>query len=141
MISLYKPDGTEKVEFYPKAASTVMTFNDMVAINTSGYLIRYTDGGAYPLLGLVQKTIASTDSDYASNTRIPVLVAGANSIFLCDVSTGTAAATDVGEYIDVDDQDSVDVNASTNDDFYVVGVISGTQVLAKIARGYLDDQE
>lgn len=141
MISLYKPDGTEHIEFYAKKASTVYSYNDAVAIDTAGYLIRYTDGGAYPLLGFVKKTVAATDTDYAGTTRIPVEIFGINSVYLADVSTGSAAQTDVGEYIDVDDQDSVDVGSSSNDDFYVVGVISATQVLVKVARGFVDDQE
>jgi hypothetical protein len=134
MISLYKPSGREQVEHYPKAASEAFAFNDLVGLNTSGYLTKYLDGSSFPMLGLIQKTIAATDTDYASNTRVPVQRLDSDSVVLCDVSTGTAAQTDVGEYIDVDDQNSVDVGASTNNDFYVVGFISATQVLCKPSR-------
>ena len=130
---------SEKVnlEHQPKAASETFTYNDMVGINTSGYLTKYADGSSFPLLGLVQKTVAATDSDYASNTRIPVLVGGPNVTYRCDVSTGTAAQTDVGEYIDVDDENSVNVTASTNNDFYVVAVdTNSNQVIAKMARQF-----
>src|SRR3990167_7237614 len=128
-VSLYKPTGKEKVEWYQKTASEAFTFNDMVYLTTAGRLTRYTDGASAPVLGLVQKTVVAADSDYASTTRIPVLIPDDNSIFLFDVDTGTAAQTDVGEYIDVDDHNGVDVGASTNNDVYVTQFISTTQVL------------
>lgn len=122
------------LEWQGKKASQAFTFNDIVYIDTSGYLDRYADGTSAPQYGLVQKDVASTDSDYASNTRIPVLVPNDRTEFLCDVSTGTAAQTDLGEYIDVDDHNSVDVAATTNNDFYVTGFVSTTQVIARMAR-------
>lgn len=134
-IRLYRENGAKcHLEWQQKTASENFTFNDIVGITTAGRLTRYLDGSLFPEYGLVQKTIASTDSDYASTTRIPVLVCGDEAEYLCDVSTGTAALTDVGEYIDVDDQNSVDVGASTNNDFYVTGFVSTTQVIAKMAR-------
>ncbi len=145
-IRLYRdPSGRAHLEWYKKAASETFTFGDMVAINTSGYITKYTDGGAFPMLGLIQRTIAATASDYASNTKVPVLVAGFNSEWLCDVTTGSAAQTNVGEYIDVDGAvdaaKGVDVTSSTNDDFYVTQVISATLLVAKMSRQYVDDQE
>lgn len=131
-IRLYKADKETHVEFFPKAASETFTFNDLVYVNSSGYITKAVDGSAIRCLGLIQKTIAATDSDYASNTRVPVLVPGPHAVFLCDVSTGSAAQTDVGEEIDIDDHNSVDVSASTYDIFQVTAVISTTQVLAKL---------
>ena len=135
MIRLHKLNGAKStLEWYQKAASEAIAFNDIVGINTSGYLTKYLDGSAFPMLGLCQKAIAATDDDYASNTKVPVLVAGAEAEYLCDVSTGSAAQTDVGEYIDVDDSNSVDVGASTNNDFYVTQFISASLVVAKMVR-------
>lgn len=145
-IRLYRANGSNPhLEWYKKAASETFTFNDMVGINTSGYLTKYTDGAAFPLLGLIQKAVAATDSDYASNTAVPVLCAGPDAEYLCDVGTGTAAQTDVGEYIDVDGattaHQNVDVGSSTNDDFYVTQFVSAALVVTKIARGIVNDQE
>ena len=134
-IRLFRENGANAhLEWFQKAASEAFAFNDIVGINTSGYLTKYLDGSAFPEVGLIQKTIASTDSDYASNTKVPVLVAGAEAEYLCDVSTGSAAQTDVGEYIDVDDSNSVDVGTSSNNDFYVTQVISASLVVAKMTR-------
>lgn len=137
-IRLFRENGAgAHLEWYQKAASETFTFNDLVGINTSGYVTKYTDGASFPQLGLIQETVAATDSDYASNTKVPVLVAGPEAEYLCDVSTGTAAQTDVGEYIDVDDHNSVDVSASTNNDFYVTQFISSALVVAKMTRKVL----
>jgi hypothetical protein len=86
------------------------------------------------ILGLIQKTIASTDADYASATLVPVLVPEVNTEFVFDVSTGTAATTDRGEMIDADDENSVDVNAYTVGVVEVTDIISGTQIVGKIAK-------
>lgn len=133
-IRLYTPDAQTRVEFYQKVASTAFAFNDLVYVDSNGFITPAVDGAAIVPLGLIQKTIAATDSDYASNTRVPVLVPGPDAEFLCDVSTGTAAQTDVGEWIDIDDENSVDVSASTYDIFFVTRFISTTQVVAKMAK-------
>ena len=138
-IRLFSENGSSAhLEWYQKAASEVFTFNDLVGINTSGYVTKYTDGAAFPELGLIQRTIAATASDYASNTKVAVLVAGDEAEYLCDVAVGTAAQTDVGEYIDVDGAGSphqnVDVTASGNNDFYVTQFISTALVVAKMTR-------
>ena len=133
-IRLYKADAGTHVEFYPKKASVAIGFEDLVYLDGDGYLIRAVDGALIVPVGLSLKAIASTDSDYASNTRIPVLVPGPDAEFLCDVGTGTAAQTDVGEWIDIDDHDLVDVGASTYDIFFVTKFISTTQVVAKLAK-------
>ena len=126
--------GLYHIEFFPKVVSTAFALNHLCYIDSNGYLTPAVDGAAITPIGLIQKVVASTDSDYATATRVPVLVPDEDTVFECDVSTGTAAQTDVGEWIDIDDANSVDVAASTYDIFFVVGVISGTKVLAKMAR-------
>lgn len=134
-IRLYRENGAKAhLEWYQKAASEAFTFGDVVGINTSGFMTKYLDGSSFPIMGLIQRTIAATDTDYALNTKVPVLVAGAEAEYLCDVSTGTAAQTDVGEYIDVDDSNSVDVGSSTNNDAYVTQFISAALVVVKFTR-------
>ena len=136
-ISLYKENGSgAHIEFYPKVVSTEFAFNDLVYVDANGYLTPAIDGANIVPVGLIQKTIASTDSDYATATRVPVLVAGPDAEYLCDVSTGSAAQTDVGEHIDIDDANSVDVSASTYDLFYVTDIISSSKVIAKLNKKF-----
>lgn len=126
--------GNYHIEYFPKKVSVAFALNDLVYLDSNGYLDKAADGGLFVPLGLIQKKVTATDSDYAVATRVPVLVPDANTVFLCDVSTGTPAQTDVGEWIDIDDENSVDVDASTYDIFYVVGIVSATQILAKMAE-------
>jgi len=130
-ISLYKADAATHLEWFKKTASTAYTFNDMVQIDTTGYLIKAVDGSTKQLIGLIQETVASSD---ATNKKVPVLVPGIDAIFLCDVTTGTAAAEDVGQIVDIDDENSIDINASTYGMFQIIGIISTTQVLCKMMR-------
>lgn len=124
------------IEWYPKVASTAFAFNALTYVDSNGYLTPAVDGANIVPVGLIQKTIAATDSDYASNTRVPVLVAGPDAEYLCDVGTGTAAQTDVGEHIDIDDSATVDVDASTYDIFYVTEIISSSKVVAKLNKKF-----
>jgi hypothetical protein len=129
-ISAYK--GKFHTEWYPKVVSTAFAMNDLVYLDSNGYLTPAVDGANIVALGLIQKTIAATDTDYASATMVPVLVGDKDAEFLLDVSTGTAAQTDVGEWIDIDDANSVDVSASTYDIFFVTKFVSTTQVVGKL---------
>ena len=133
-IRLWKADKVTKIVFYQKNASEVFTFNDLVYLDANGRVASAVDGALFVPLGLIQIAVASTVSDFADNTRVPVLVPGTDAEFLVDVGTGTAAQTDVGELIDIDNDLTVDVDASTYDIFYVTAVISSTQVIAKMAK-------
>ena len=131
--------GKFHTEWYPKTASTAYTMNDMVTIASTaagaGTLKKAASTDTF-IYGLIQKTVASTDTDYASATLVPVLVGDADAEYIFDVSTGTAATTDIGEMIDLDDENSVDVDAYTLGQVRVTGVISTTQVIGKLNKGF-----
>ena len=116
-VTMFKANGPSHVEFYPKTASTVFAFDDPVYLDTTGTLIAYTPGVAAPFLGLIKKTIAATDSDYASTTRVPVEVGNYDTEYLFTATTTAAAATDVEEYVDdVAATVSVNVGSSAQND-------------------------
>ena len=134
---LYKENGSgAHVEFYPKTASETFTFNDMVMLGAAGTLTKFTDAANVKPKGLILKTIAATDSDYASTTRVPVLVCGPEAEYLADVGVGTGAAGDVGEFVDADGagnaHQDIDLDNSTYDVFEVTQFISTTQMVVKI---------
>jgi hypothetical protein len=130
MSSLYK--GNVEPAWYPKTASETFSVNDLVYLS-SGTLTKFADAVDQPPLGLIQKTVAATDSDYASTTKVPVLIGNENTEYLCDIGTGTGATTEVGTWVDVDDEESIDVNANTYEIFFVTRHISTTQCVAKMA--------
>lgn len=131
MITAFR--GKFHTEYYPKKVSTAFAMNDLVFLDSNGFLDKCTSTTA-TCLGLIQKVVASTDSDYATATMVPVLVGDVDAEFLCDVGTGTAAQTDCGEGIDLKDENEVDVSASTYDIFFVTKFISTTQVVAKMMK-------
>lgn len=132
---MFKANGPVHIEFHPKDASVAFSFDEPVVLGADGVLIPYTPGINKPFLGLIKKTIASTDSDYASETRVPVEVGNENTEYLITASTTAAAATDVGEFVDyVEATVSVNVGVTTADDFYVTQVISTVLVVGRFVR-------
>lgn len=130
--------GQFHIEWFPKTASTTFAQNDMVSILSTvagaGTLIKSTSAST-KILGLCLKTVAATDSDYASTTEIPVLVANDQDCeFLMDVSTGIPATTDIGELVGIDDENSVDITDYATGVIEVVRVISSTQIVGKILK-------
>lgn len=132
MIKPYS--GNFHLESYPKVASTAFAMNDLVYLDANGFVTPAVDGVALTPVGLIQNVVTSTDSDYADNSMVNVLVGDVDAKFLCDVSTGTAAQEDVGQWVDIDDANSIDVNASTYDIFFVTDFVSSSQVIAKMAK-------
>ena len=134
-VKLYRANGKIRIEFYPKEASTLISFGEPVYLNTSGNLAPYTPGVAGPFLGLCKKAITASDSDYSSNTRIPVEVGNYDTEYLITASTTAAAATNVGEYCDyVESTVSANVGSTGQNDLFVTQFISTTLVIAKWAR-------
>ena len=136
-FKLVRPSSRCKTEFYAKPASTVFTRGDLVSCTNNATENAFTAMAATSaiILGVIQKDIAATDSDYASETKVPILV-DEDGIWEVPVATGTADANDEGGYIDVDDtatETSVDVTASIEDHFLVTDYVSGTVVRGKIA--------
>lgn len=129
--------GNFHTEWYAKKASTVMTNNDAVYLDGNGYLTTLVDDAAIVPEGLIQIDVAATDSDYASTTKVPVLVGDFDAEYLIDVGNGSAATTDIGEWCDADGtypDTKIDVASSSYDIWKVTDVISTTQVIAKMAK-------
>ena len=137
MIKPYK--GKFHVEWFPVTVSTEFAYNDMVTILSTvagvGTLDKAIDGST-ALYGLIQQDIASTDSDYATARKVPVLVGEADSTFIFDVGTGSAATTDIGEMVGLDNEYEIDVTDYTEGPVRITDIISTTQVIGKINKGF-----
>ena len=131
-VRIFRENGPVHLEWYPKTASTAFAFNEPVYLGTAGRLLAYTPGVAAPFLGLCKQTIASSST---TTVNIPVEVGNYDTEYLIDATTTAAAQTDVGEWVDyVAATVSVNVGASTEDDFYVTQFLSTTLVIGKWAR-------
>ena len=122
--------GEYNIEPYKKVASEVFAFNDVVSKNSSGYLTKATSATPRAeIIGLIQRTVLSTDDDYASNTAVPVLVLEDNANeFDMPVEAGTPVQAMVGKAFDLNSEDGIDLTKSVKKHFRVSRVISSTVV-------------
>lgn len=122
--------GKTKTMWLPVTASTAIAANALVAWS-SGYLIAATSSTApTSIAGVLKKTIAATDADYAVSGRlVPVEVpVEANVVWEVDVTSGLVVA-DRGLYCDLTDSVTVNRGSSSYDVVQCVGVISTTKGL------------
>lgn len=129
MFKLYK--GKARMEWYPKKASTAFAVGDLVYADGSG-AIQPADSTSGMHIGVIQKKVAATDSDYASTTLVPVLVPMDDTEWLVDVGTGTASAALVGTQFDLKDENEVDVSATSKNVVTCTKFISASKVVVKI---------
>lgn len=95
------------------------------------------------VFGVIQQTIASTDADYALNTPVLVDQGALDQVWEVDVTAGTLALTDRGQFFKMD-TGAASIDAGTRSStagagftaqglvFLCVGYISATKGLFKI---------
>ncbi len=114
--------GVHNIQYFKKKASTAFINGALVNVDSDGFLIPAT-ASSVNHLGTILKTVAATDSDYASTTAVPVDMATSIDEFTADVSAGTVAQTAVGAYYDLNSTgDKVDLSATTVKQVYVKAV-------------------
>lgn len=134
--------GTANLIALPKAASTAYPNGSAVTMNAAtGFpkLLVATDPSVF---GVIQQTIATTDADYAATTPILIDQGAMDQIWEVDVTTGTLAATDVGQFFKMDTAASVSATTRSSTAglgftaqglvFLCVGFISATKGNFKI---------
>ena len=119
--------GKTKTIWAPVTTSTAFNEGDVVSY-ASGYVIPATSSTtALSHLGVIKKTIASTDSDYATARKVPVEVPVEKNVeWLAPVTSGLVAA-DVGLLVDLTNAATINRAASTIDAAMVREVITSTQ--------------
>lgn len=135
---LVQPSAGFNVVYRRKAASTAIAEGDHLVENGTGEVTPMTNPNEERIVGIAGKPVTSTDSDYASLTKIPV-IADQDGIYEFDnVSTGAAPTEAIeGTYIDFADaseKNTVDSATSTYDHVYVTQFISATKLRGKIVR-------
>lgn len=125
--------GDVTIRPYLKGASVAFTFGDIVTKDASGFLAKATASTPRAnLLGLIQRTVLSTDSDYASNTLVNVEVFEHDpGEFKLDVGTGSLTQAMVGKQFDLKDENEVDVTSNAIGHVTCVRYISATQGVFK----------
>lgn len=115
----------------PVKVSTAFTKGAIVSIGTggdAGTVIPATSSTTnLSHIGVIKKTIASTDADYATARKVPVEVPVERYVeWLGDVTSGLVAA-DVGLEVDLTDSLTINRGASSVDVAMVKDVISTTK--------------
>jgi len=131
-MSFVLAKGRARLEWYPKVASTAFTNGALVYADGSG-AIQPADSTSGDHIGVIQKTIASTDSDYADTTMVPVLVPADDTEWDATVASGTALTTAmVGNRYDLSDSLELNVGATAKQVVTVTKFISATKARVKI---------
>lgn len=122
--------GRFRTRWHAKTASVAIS--EMAALDFSSGKLTNATSGSTKIAGFAGRPVASSDSDYASATKMPYHVPLSTCELEADVGTGTPSASNDGTYIDLADANNVDVSASTTDIFLQKGVISSSKVLVSV---------
>lgn len=134
-MSFTRYKGKTKTMWLPVTPSTAITKGAIVSFS-SGKLIAATSSTAIVShAGVIKKTIASTDSDYALDRLVPVEVPVEKGVLWLADFTATAAATTVGTEVDLTDSLTVNSGATSIKAVFHAGHISSTKGLVIIKVG------
>jgi hypothetical protein len=125
-MAIYRVTGSERrVEYFPKKASQAFSVNSLVTF--SGGEVQPAVATDLRMGGICLQKIASTDSDYASETPIGIELIDPNAVYIGDVSTGTLTTESVGIQYDLASATGIDVSATSHKQVTCVGFISATK--------------
>lgn len=127
---------------FQKTASIAIAENSVLGFDGTNGTVEQAETESVRLVGISLRKAVSTDSDYASNTVIPVLIPTPEDVFIADVTTGTATQANVGNQYDLDTNvdgtaQGITVSGTTYKVVTVVGFISASKVLVTINGAYM----
>ena len=119
-------------EVYKAPSGVAFATKILLAPNENNSTDTFTaaNSSSATILGLNIKTIAT--GTFSVDTQVPVFV-DEDADYSFAVGTGTADVNDEQGFIDLKDEDEVNVDASDRDVIFVTVFIKGTEVLGKIA--------
>lgn len=127
-MAFIRRTGSERVSVQmPKAASQVFEVGDALIADGSGNVTVATSTST-SIIGICQKKVAATDSDYAQNTPIAVELIDFTAIYEADVDNTLTAAM-VGLRRDLTDQNSVNATGTAHNQVTIVGYMTATKGL------------
>lgn len=134
-FTLIKPSPMLRYWDWSKTASTAYAIGDLVAADADGSGVGFDIANATSThhIGIVQQTVASTDSDYASTTRLGLLIDEFGE-YLAVVGTGTADANDEGNLVDLKSDGTLDVTAGSVKVFLIRKFLGSALVQGNIVK-------
>lgn len=131
--------GRTKIKSLPKTASVTITAGDLLIL-TTGQLATATAGdNAATIVGIAVKSVASTDSDYATGgallqVEVPV---EPNCELEGPVANGSLLTTSIGVEFGLTSAGAVDFADNTNTDLTCIGFVSASVGRFVIQNGAL----
>jgi len=131
-MAFVRKQGKTKIMWLPRAASVGAVAKGSLMSWNTGVLIAATNTVAcYTIAGVIAKTIATTDADYAVARLIPVEVPIEKNVVWEAPADSALAATYVGSYMDLaaaDDGSGIGAGSASNYDIaQCVKYISATK--------------
>lgn len=113
--------------------STALVKDTLVEFTSGLIAAADADESADNIAGVLVKTIATTDSDYATSRQVGIKIpVERHVIWEADATGFTVGGTDAGVEYGLSDSGTVDFTETTAKAFKVIEVVSATKV-----RGYL----
>lgn len=128
-MAFYAISGKTKEIQLPVTPSTAISEGALLTFTTGKLVAAGAATAAVDIVGVLKKAIVASDSDYASDRLVSVLVPVENNVvFEADVTSGLVV-TDVGGEFDLTSSTHVNRGASSVDVVKCLGVISSTKGL------------
>lgn len=132
-MAFRKVKGLTRREWLTVTASTALAKGTLVEFTSGKLAAADADETGDATVGVLDKTIAATDADYAVVRKVPVLIpVERHVLWEADASGFTADNTQEGVEYGISDSGTVDYTETTAKLFKVTQVLSATKV-----RGYL----
>lgn len=131
-MAFKKFKGRTKTEWFPVTTSTALAKGTLVEFTSGLIAAADADETAGGVRGVLAKDIVSTDTDYASTRKVPVIVPLDRHVVWEADGTGTFVATDIGAEYGISDSATVDKAETTTVHFLMTEFLSASKV-----RGYL----
>jgi len=116
-------DGSTKIEYRPKKASTVFGNGALVSVTSGASTIEPGTSSSTTFVGVIAKVVAATDADYAATTMVPIIIPTAENVFEIDFTGGAAK---IGARYDLSTSLVVDIAATTRKVVSCVGFVSAS---------------
>jgi len=119
-------NGKVKNILLPVTPSTAIAAGALVAFSSGKLIAATASTVAADIVGILVKAIAATDSDYASDRLVEVIVPMEKEVEV-EFDTTSLVATDIGTIADLTDSVTVNRGASSVDVIRITKVISTTK--------------
>ena len=135
-MAFRKYKGKTVTRWYPVAASTAAMTKGSIASLSSGLIIAATSSTtALSHVGVIKKTIATTDADYATARLVPIEVPVEKGVVWEADVTATLVVGDVGLEVDLTDALTINRGAASVKAAICVGFQSTTKGLFVLELG------